>query len=273
MRPIETIGFKTPDPAPDAGAVPMMQWVKVADLVVDDAYQRPIYGAGHQNVARIAAGFRWSKFTPLICAPVQGGKFAIIDGQHRATAAALLGIDSVPAQIVIADKAEQAAAFKAINGQVTRIHRLALQHAALAAGDPEAAALQEVADAAGVTILRYPRGLDRLEPGQTMALGAIAEGLRSYGRDSVITALTCVTETDNNRPGVISAAVIKALCAVLAGNVGWREAGEALLRAFDEIDLEDELEEAKLTRRPKGVAGWEVLADRLRARLTEQLGA
>lgn len=247
----------------------MLQWVRIADLVVDDGYQRPIYGAGKINVKKIAAEFRWSKFAPVVVAPIEGGRFAIIDGQHRTTAAALLGIESVPAQVIIADKTEQAAAFKSINGQVTRMHALALHHAAKTAGDPGALELDEVAEAAGVEILRYPRTVDRLEPGQTMAMGAIREGLRAYGRETVITALTCVTETDNNKPGVLSAAIIRSICSVLAANAAWREGGGRLLAAFDEIDLESELEEAKLTRRPKGVAAWEVLAERLKAALGE----
>jgi hypothetical protein len=271
MRPIDISGFKAPAASPDAGAAPMLQWIKIAEMVVDDAYQRPIYGAGRSNVARIAEGFCWSKFAPVIVAPVPGGQFAIIDGQHRTTAAALLGIESVPCQVVVASPVEQAAAFKAINGQVTRIHSLALQHAAVAAGDPAAVEVQEVARAAGVEILRYPRVVERLEPGQTLALGSIAQALRTYGRDVVITALTCVTETANHRPGALSAAIIKALVALVGGNAEWRELGEPLLRAFDEIDLEHEMDEAMVTRRAKGVAAWEVLADRLKARVAQEL--
>lgn len=271
MRAIDPVDFSAPANAPDPGAAPMLQWVKIADLVVDDQYQRPIYGAGKGNVRRIAAEFRWSKFAPVIVAPVAGGKFAVIDGQHRATAAAVLGIESVPAQVIIADACEQAAAFKSINGQVTRMHSLALHHAALAAGDKQAVELDEVAAAGGVTLLRYPKSAANIEAGETMVLGAIAEGLRLYGRDTIVTALTCVTETENNKPGTLAASIIRALCVVLASNVAWREAGSALLTAFDEIDLEIELEEAKLTRRPKGTATYEVLADRLKTALRAAL--
>lgn len=264
FRPITIDGFNAPTAAFAPGAAPMLQWIDIADLVVDERYQRPIYGAGTRNVRAIAGEFRWSKFAPLIVAPVAGGKFAIIDGQHRATAAALHGIDSLPAQVIIADEGEQAAAFSAINGKVTRIHKLAVQHAALMAGDPAARAIKEACDAAGVTILRYPVAAPSLKPGETLALGTITECLKVYGREVVITALYCVTETENNKPGVLSATNIKALCATLAGNERWREAGERLLTAFDTINIEHELGEAKVTRRAKGVAVWEVLADRLR---------
>lgn len=272
-RPIDAAPFKTPEAAFTPGPAPMLQWLAIADLVVDDRYQRPIYGAGTGNVRKIAEDFRWSKFAPLIVAPVAGGKFAIIDGQHRATAAALHGVESVPAQVIIADDVEQAAAFKAINGQVTRIHKLAVQHAALLAGDEQALAIKAACDAAGVTILRYPVAAPSMKPGETLALGTIAEALKAYGAETLVTALMCVTETTNNRPGVLAAQIIKALCAVLGANARWREAGGALLSAFDEIDLEIEMEEARCTRRQKGVAIWEVLADRIKHELSSALPA
>jgi hypothetical protein len=101
MRPISTEGFERPKAA-SPGAVPMLQWLKVADLVVDPAYQRPIVGQGRRNVDRIAREFSWSCFAPVVVSPVEGGKFAIIDGQHRTTAAAILGLETIPCQIVIA---------------------------------------------------------------------------------------------------------------------------------------------------------------------------
>jgi hypothetical protein len=49
MRPISTEGFEKPASLP-AGAAPMLRWMKIEDLVVDPAYQRPIIGNGRQNV-------------------------------------------------------------------------------------------------------------------------------------------------------------------------------------------------------------------------------
>ena len=271
FRAITVDAYARPEGCAAPGPAPMLQWLDIATLVVDDRYQRPIYGAGHKNVRAIAAAFQWSRFAPLIVAPVEGGRFAIIDGQHRATAALLCGVAQVPCQVITADAGDQAAAFRAINGQVTRIHSLAVQHAALMAGDAAAIAIRDACAAAGVTILRYPVAASMLKPGETLALGAITDCLRLYGREVVVQALFCVTETENNLPGRLAAANIKAICSVLAVHARWRARGEGLLRAFDDIDLEIEMDEARVTRRAKGVALWEVLAERVRVALAEAL--
>src|SRR5271168_1397409 len=124
MRMISAEGFERPK-AVSAGPAPMLQWLKIADLRVDPTYQRPIIGKGRRNVDRIARAFSWSFFAPVVVAPIEGGRFAIIDGQHRTTAAVLAGFDSVPCQIVIAGQDQQAAAFKAINGITTLISAMA----------------------------------------------------------------------------------------------------------------------------------------------------
>ena len=103
MRSISTEGLEKPVNV-SAGAVPMLQWLRIEDLLVDPAYQRPIVGQGQRNVMRIAKAFSWSCFSPVVVSPIEGGKFVIIDGQHRTTAAALIGFDSVPCQVVIASR-------------------------------------------------------------------------------------------------------------------------------------------------------------------------
>src|SRR5919107_4150563 len=143
MRPISTEGYETPRGV-SAGPAPMLQWISISDLVVDPSYQRPIVGKGRKNVDRIARSFSWSCFAPVVVSPVEGGKFAIIDGQHRTTAAALVGLETVPCQVVIAAREEQAAAFKAINGITTPISAMALHAAALVAGEPWAVQVAEV---------------------------------------------------------------------------------------------------------------------------------
>jgi hypothetical protein len=236
MRPISTEGFERPKSSA-AGAAPMLQWLQIVDLVVDPSYQRPIVGMGRRNVQRIAEAFSWSCFAPVIVSPIEGGKFAIIDGQHRTTAAAILGFESVPCQMVIAAREGQAAAFKAINGTTTSISKLALHAAALVANEPWAVQVAHVCMRANVEILRYPVPTEKQAAGQTLAVGAISQCIKQYGEKTLITALKCVTQTSNNQPGALSARTIKALCAVLNDDKERRDSGQALFETFDSIDL------------------------------------
>jgi hypothetical protein len=270
MRPISPEGFEKPKSVA-AGAAPMLQWLKIADLVVDPVYQRPIIGKGHQNVDRIARSFSWSCFAPIVVSPVEGGKFAIIDGQHRTTAAAILGFESVPCQIVIAAQEEQAAAFKAINGTTTPISHMALHAAALVANEPWAVRIAHICACADVELLRYPIQVDKQGPGQTMAVGAIARCLKQYGEATLITALQCVTQTSNNQPGALSARTIKALCAVLHGDPERRELGLALLEAFDSIDLITIQDASAVDAAVKKVGRVQAMAARIHAELNCRL--
>jgi ParB-like nuclease domain len=267
MRPISTEGFEKPK-STTVGAAPMLQWLKIADLVVDPAYQRPIIGKGRQNVDRIAREFCWSCFAPVVVSPVAGGKFAIIDGQHRTTSAALLGFDSVPCQIVIAAREEQAAAFKAINGTTTPISQMALHAAALVASEAWAVQIAHACACAEVELLRYPVPANKQAPGQTMAVGAIARCLKQYGEATLITALQCVTQTANNQPGALSARTIKALCAVLHADHGRRDSGLALLEAFDSIDLMAIQDASAVDAAVKKVGRVQVMADLIQAELS-----
>jgi hypothetical protein len=268
MRPISTEGFEKPKSV-SPGAAPMLQWVKIDDLVVDPAYQRPIVGKGRENVDRIARAFSWSCFAPVVVSPVEGGKFAIIDGQHRTTSAAVLGFDSVPCQIVIAAQQEQAAAFKAINGSTTPISQMALHAAALIAGETWAVRVAHVCACAQVELLRYPVPIEKQDPGQTMAVGAIARCLKQYGEPTLITALQCITQTNNNRPGAVSARLIKAMCAVLHADQERREGGLALLEAFDSIDLMSIQEASAVDAAVKKVGRVQAMVDRIRLQLSD----
>jgi hypothetical protein len=270
MRPISIESFERPK-AVSAGAAPMLQWLNIDQLVVDPAYQRPILGKGRRNVDRIARSFTWSCFSPVVVSPVEGGKFAIIDGQHRTTAAALAGFESVPCQIVVAALEEQAAAFKAINGITTPISRMALHAAAVVAGEPSAEHITDVCRRGGVELLRYPVPIEKQNPGQTMAIGAIAQCLQRYGEETLITALQCVTQTANNIPGVLTGRTIKALCHVLHRDRARRDSGLALLEAFDSIDLAELQSRSGVDAAVRRVGRVQAMADRIRCELARLL--
>ncbi len=270
MRTISIEGFEASREA-NVGPAPMLQWLKISDLLVDPSYQRPIAVEGRRNVMRIARQFRWSYFAPVIVSPVEGGRFAIIDGQHRTTAAALVGIDSVPCQVVVAARDEQAAAFKAINGMITPISRMALHAAALVAREPRAVEVAEVCASAGVELLRYPVPLEQQAPGQTMAVGAIEACLRRYGRETLAAALQCVTQTRNNHRGMLSARMIKALCELLGEDPSLPTSWPVLLKAFDKIDLANVHDKSMLKAVERGSSRVSVIVDGLKSELAQRM--
>ena len=262
MRPISVEGYVKSESV-FAGTTPVLEWLRIADLVVDAAYQRPIGVNGRNEVARIARSFCWSCFAPVVVARLDTGKYAIIDGQRRTTAAALVGLDSVPCQIVTATRDQQAAACKTLNGANIPVSRMAQHAAALGASEAEALHLANICARADVKLLRYPVPVDRQNPGQTMAIGALAQCRERYGEETLITALQCVTQTTNNLPGALSARMIKALCMVLDTDHARRDSGLSLLEAFDAIDLFTLENEASLDAGAKKISPVKALADKI----------
>ncbi len=159
---IDAKPFSQPDGKFDPGPAPDLQWVEIDKLVVDQTYQREIGRRGSRNVQLIAECFEWSKFATVIVAPIEGGLFAVVDGQHRTTAAALRGVKKVPCQVVLADRTKQAQAYAAVNGAITKTTSQQLFHAKVAAEDPEALEIAEVCSISGVEILR--RSVRRQHP-------------------------------------------------------------------------------------------------------------
>jgi ribosomal protein L18 len=238
LRAISGVGFAPLAALPRAfGPEPELRWVAIADLVVDESYQRNIDRRGVSHVRAIAENFSWAKFGAVICAPAHGAKdkFAIIDGQHRATAAALLGIAYVPAQVIALTRGEQAVAFSAINIAVKRLHTLHAHAAAVSAGDPDAVAIDAVVREAGVSISRYPQERDQMELGETGCVGALKRALRRHGREILLAALRCLTRPKHNRQGAVNALSLRAMLTALAQHPAL-PGHPGLLAAMDTID-------------------------------------
>lgn len=246
------------------GPAPQLSWLPIAALRVDPTYQRPITSHGRVNIAKIVAYFRWNRFAPIVVSPIPGGLYAIVDGQHRATAAATLGFETVPAQIILADITEQAAAFSAINGAVTRVHGQALHKAAVAAGDPVACRVERVATAAGVKVLAYPVAELNQAPGETMAIGALRDALDTYGEEPVLVALTAVRHGQNDVRGGLTAVIVRAVCAITATLLARGHTPDEVRAFVASVLLIREADKARTAEKPKGKSISAELIDRLK---------
>lgn len=259
-----------------AGPAPMLDWLDPAKFVVDPCYQREVGKKGRANIRRIAQAFCWSKFAPVIVSPVEGGLFAIVDGQHRTTAAILCGIDKVPCQIVRADQAEQAAAYAAINGNVTYTTPTQIFYAKLAAEDHDALRIKRICDAAEVVVIRRASlGMGtKVKKGHTQAVAALGHCLHQYGEITLITSLQCITQTADGNAGYVRAHIMEAICQTLHDAQYWRDSGEQLFRALDDFSFPDSFDRAtEDARNDFSKTFKKVFADLFRAHLLEKLGA
>lgn len=250
------------------GPACQMQWLKIVLLRVDPLYQREISAKGRRNVRTIAEQFCWAKFAPVVVAPLPGGLFAIVDGQHRTTAAAALDLTEVPCVIVQADPGAQAQAFRAINAQTTRVSTVQLFRAAVVAGEPEALAVEAMCEAAGCSIRRSPTGLSLMKPGETLSV----EALHRLAREPKALA-QCVLRGLRSQhiegTNLIRSVILDALRLALADHPAWWRNESAFIAALDEIEIEVEWRSAmaRKAREPKLSS-----VDALYARLVTALG-
>lgn len=249
LRAIDAAGYAAVTPPRSFGKPARLAWMAIADLVIDQDYQRDIGATGRRNIVRIANAFDWARFSPVIVAPAGANRFAIVDGQHRVTAAKLCGLAKVPCAIIDADRAAQAAAFAGINTAVTAMSPLQLHTARLAAGDAAAVKLVAVLAQAGVVICRYPVPAGSMKVGDTLAAAKLARFYERFGETTLVAALRCITRTRDGHPGLVRAQIVEAFCAVLEAEPAWRDS-KKLLAATGQLDLRQAFSDAR--RRTEG---------------------
>ncbi len=242
MNPINGAAFAGLTPPAQIGPAPDLRWLPLASLVVDPSYQRDITKQGRGNVRRIAEAFDWRYFSAVIVSPVEGGLFAIIDGQHRCTAAAAIGIAQVPCQIIQATRGEQAAAFSAINGAVTKVSSQQRYKASLAAGDPLAVRAERLTRGAGITLLTYPVEGTQQKPGQTMAAALVMKLCAAHDDMFLAVLFASLRAAAGDMPGQLTMMAIRSFANVLADHPEWVARPADLIRAASYVlpqDLHD----------------------------------
>lgn len=241
MRAIETERFSMIEKPASLGPAPDLRWLPIEQLRVDPAYQREITPRGQSHVRKIAEAFDWRLFSAVVVSPVPGGFFAIIDGQHRTTAAALCGQDSVPCQIIQADPVMQARAFEAINGRKINVTRDQRYKAALAAGDEGALRVERLTRAAGIRMLTYTPSGATMKAGDCLAHSPIAKLCAAFPDGKAQFALLCLRAAAGDIAGraAINTPFILATLQAFEDHPKWFGRGE-VVSAFEEFDPETE---------------------------------
>lgn len=184
-RVIDIAGYEPVAPAQQPA--PQLMWVDIAALVIDERYQRPLARGNQDAIRRIAADFRWSRFSPVLVAPIEGGRYAVIDGQHRVHAAAICGFAQVPAMIALVAPTEQALAFVEINTSQIKVSGFHLLRAALQAGEAWAVKCSEAVAAAGCRLMLSNAATKDKKAGQVFAV-ALIRNLVGSGHTEAVTA-------------------------------------------------------------------------------------
>ena len=240
----------------DPGAAPMLQWIRIDDLVVDERYQRELKVGNWNNIRSIAKDFKWSRFSPVFVAPIDGGRFAIIDGQHRVHAAAMCGMAEVPCQIVQMSHEEQAASFAAVNGIVTKVTVWQIYKAALAAKETWAVELQEIGEQSGVDIKTTNSSNSAKRPGEIYGVSSFRNVLKKRPREAVIACLKKLKAVQGFSEDATywSAGIIEPVLMALTTRPDILERDD-FAEAFSLFDIHDALEEIGRSIREKLKAG------------------
>lgn len=196
------------------GDKPDLQWVEVGSIDVDSNYQREIKPA---LVERILRGFTWAKFGALVLSRKDGGRFSVVEGQHRWKAASLHpDVSIVPAVIVSHnDVADEAGSFLAINRDRMPVTSVEQYWAGLTAGDDRALAISAVLHSAGCDVVP---AAGQYRPHLTNSISAIDRCLKRYGDKATRRALLVIRSAWPTDARSLRGTLITALARILRAN-------------------------------------------------------
>jgi hypothetical protein len=175
---------------------PTLVWAEVKNLIIDDRYQRALTAKGRGAIQRMANDWDWSKYQPILVASTPDGSLAVVDGQHRAHAGTLVGLDRLPAMIVPMTPEQQAAAFTAVNTARLRLDQASVFKARIASGDRDALAAHKVCEDAGCRLMPYNKSANQKKPGELYCHGLILRMMANGEQDAVLHGLRAICASE-----------------------------------------------------------------------------
>lgn len=212
---------------PIVGTPPMMEWIAPDRLQVDQSYQRSLGGESSITlIRRIAAFWDWGLCQPINVAKRADGSLWVVDGQHRHAAAVMRGdIHHLPCVVVsFESKADEAAAFVALNKERRALGSVDVFRAQLAAGDEQATQVNDLIISAGLSIAPHGNYL-AWKPGMLFCVPGIVSAFKRYGRTVPSAALVAMAEAFEGK-------VLRYAGQILRGLVGFY----ATKGRFDDFD-------------------------------------
>lgn len=199
------------------GTPPVIQWIAPDQLEVDDTYQRSIEGGASQSLIRkIGLEWDWRLCIPLLVSR-RGGRMFVIDGQHRLEGARLrTDIPHLPCAVFdFGGPEEEAELFVQANRVRRPMQRLDEFHAAIAAGDDKAIAINEMVTEAGLVVGRNI-AWQMIKSGEVVFVGAIQRMTRIHGRELAMTSLKLIAQAFDGQPFPTAGAMFEAIVLFLS---------------------------------------------------------
>ena len=218
-----------------------LAFVPVADCYVDPRYQRKPSDGSRARLKKITAGFDWTRFGALTVAR-QGGRYAVIDGQHRLEAARAIGAATVPPVVVAADLQGQARSFVGINAVRTGVASIDKFRARVASGDAHAVAVAQLLSKIGIST-DVAAGC-RLAPNETRAVAQLEKIAAGPGLAHLGTVLRMLRDAQPEQPNLLTAFAIVATSQALSRATTRRQGPDRLADTLAEIDFETLRDEA-----------------------------
>lgn len=267
LETIDTTGFKTATLADQPQ--PMLIWADLDDLVIDRRYQRNITAAGRSAIQRIANGFDWRKYQPILVAPTEGGKLAVVDGQHRAHAAALCGIEKLPAMTVPMTPTQQAAGFAAINRDRISMDAPTIYRAELAAGTKWAVDCKAAVEAAGCGLGTSRPSQASKRPGMVYAVNIIRKMVQNGESEAITAGLRAIRESESgDHIESYGGPILSIWLPAIATNQRFLTLD--LPTIFEGLDILTMMDEARAVSRQTGTPAKSIVLGKVIAVLTEQ---
>jgi hypothetical protein len=191
-----------------------LAFVPLDKIYFDSAYQREVKP---HLVARILAKFSWAKFGAVVLSKHSNGRYSIIEGQHRWTAAKMHpDVHEIPAVILeSSDVSSEAESFLAINRDRMAVSSVEQYWAGLTAGDHKTTVMSEVLKKAGCDVIPAP---GQYKPNLTNSLFALGRSIERYGDKATIQALLVIRGAFPKEKQALRGVLIQALARILRAN-------------------------------------------------------
>jgi hypothetical protein len=198
---------------PAKGTPPVLQWIPVDGLQVDDRYQRSV--TDHTSSAlikRIATAWDWTLAQVLVVARRPDSALMVIDGQHRLAAAKRrTDIPHLPCVVIDTNSIEQEAqTFLKINKERKPVSALAGFHALVAAGNPAAVDIKAIVMDCGFRIGNHTN-ISNAPDMTLVCVAALTRGYATYGEQVLRMTLSTFAEAYPDQQHHFAATLLRSL--------------------------------------------------------------